>query len=367
MADEQVRLNWQEIERLPISEKRQVLLSPWNRLQRLLAFDAVQRLFAAEAGSLNFAELFVKSQVLVADLSHLPSKESQTVVGTILVNALYNAAKHRPESRRSIHFVGIDEFPQFLSTDVSRSLDELRKFGIRLILAHQRLAQLSEDIRSAVLTNAKIRLVFGGLERADAEILARELFTGEVTGERTKHSTVQTKFRPVLTEREVESFSEATSDGSSSSDGRSDGSSFGMSQTDETLTNLFSSSSGWSNNSGSSHTSGHGRSWSTAFVTEHEEFQEETSRQFWTMEEEWERLVARIKNLDRREALVKIFNQPALDIVTPDLRQYRPLPRRRKAGGAKLKTKGDAGETPAIGGDILPPPSSSEAPEDFWE
>ena len=362
VGDEQLRLNWREIERLPLSEKRQVLLSPWNRVQRLLAFDAVQRLFAAKSGSVNFADVFAKRQVLVADLSRLPSKESQTVVGTILVNALYNAAKRRPESQRRVHYVGIDEFPQFVSTDIARSLDELRKFGIRLILAHQRFAQLSDDLRSAVLTNAKIRAVFGGLTREDAEILARELFTGEVRGDRVKHVAYQTKFRPILTEREVDSFSEATSDGSSSSDGMSDGSSHGTSQTDETLTHLLSSSSGWSNGSASSHSSAHGHSWSTSFVTEHEEFQEETSRQFLPLEEQWEVLVGRIKNLDRREALVKIFNRPVLDIVTPDLKQYPPLPRRRKAGKPGSKTQAES--TTPIEGTVLPSQSDEE---NFYE
>jgi hypothetical protein len=120
VADEQVPLNWREIEQLPLSEKRQVLLSPWNRMQRLLAFEAVQRLFAAESGSVNLTEVFAKKQIIIADLSRLPSKESQTVVGTILVNALYNAAKHRTESRPSLHFVGIDEFPS-LSRPTSRA------------------------------------------------------------------------------------------------------------------------------------------------------------------------------------------------------------------------------------------------------
>ncbi len=58
-------------------------------------------------------------------------------------------------------------------------------------------------------------------------------------GDRVKHVAYQTKFRPVLTEREVDSYSEATSDGGSSSDGWSDGSSSGTSQTDETLTYLL--------------------------------------------------------------------------------------------------------------------------------
>jgi hypothetical protein len=185
-----------------------------------------------------------------------------------------------------------------------------------------------------------------------------------VRGDCLKHITRQTKFRPILTEREINSYSEATSDGSSSLDGWSDGSSSGTSQTDETLTNLLSSNSGWSNASGSSHSSAQGHSRSTAFVTEHEEFQEETSRQFLPLEEQWEVLVARIMNLDRREALIKIFNRAVLDIATPDLKQYPPLPRSGKAGKPGSKTQAES--TAPVAGIILPPKIDDED-EDFHE
>src|SRR5207244_10513738 len=46
-------------------------------------------------------------------------------------------------------------------------------------------------------------------------------------GLHTKHITVQTKFRPHLTEREIETYSEAESDADADSDGWSDGTSNG--------------------------------------------------------------------------------------------------------------------------------------------
>jgi hypothetical protein len=53
------------------------------------------------------------------------------------------------------------------------------------------------------MTNAKIKVVFGGLERPEAERMAKEVFTGRVSGMRIKHRTMQTKFRPVFDTFEV--------------------------------------------------------------------------------------------------------------------------------------------------------------------
>jgi hypothetical protein len=55
-------------------------------------------------------------------------------------------------------------------------------------------------------------------------------------------------------------------------------------------------------------------------VTRHEEFREETSRTFWSLEEEWEQLVARVHQLPRREALVRVYNCPTEHIVTAEVR-----------------------------------------------
>src|SRR5690606_37638559 len=61
------------------------------------------------------------------------------------------------------------------------------------------------------------------------------------------------------------------------------------------------------------------RSYSTSEVpiTEHEEFSEESGRQFYTLEEEWERVVALLHGLDKRQALVRIYNRGVLNILTP--------------------------------------------------
>jgi len=396
VADERVRQSWHEIEQLPKAEKVERFESSFNRLQRFLSIPAVANVFEANGNSIRFNELFSEGKILVADLSQLRSTEAQSLIGTMLVNSLYHAAKRRAQSKRDLWVLAIDEFPQFVTTDVARGLDELRKFGVRLILAHQRLAQLPDDLRSAVLTNAAIRAVFGGLSREDAEILARELFTGEVTGNRIKHVARQTKFRPVLVEREIETHSESSTEGRSESDGWSEGSSSGtgssfgtgssygfgssngISETDDTVSHLFSSSDSYGSSdgyssgdssgshssssraSGTSSSSTQGYSRTTAYVTEHKEFREETGRQFRTTEEEWEKLTARVFNLGRREVLVKVFNQPVRDIITPDVKQY---PARPHKPARRPKRKGATGGKP----EPPKPPTVEGNPNDFWE
>jgi hypothetical protein len=382
VREERVRDDWREIEELPRFEKATRFESSRNRVQRFFVEPAVENLFAAEDSSLDFSELFDRGKILVANLELIRSRQAQALVGTILVNAIYHGAKRRPRERRRHWLLAIDEFPQFVTSDVANGLDELRKFGVRLILAHQRLAQIPEDLLSAVLTNAKIRAVFGGLSRADAEILARELFTGEVRGSRVKHITTQTKFRPQLTEREIESYSEAESDADADSDGWSEGTSSGSQSgvtdssatrtsgdlTDETVAhassslNSSSSSRGSSGSRSRSHAKSSGRSRSTQFVTEHEEFQEETNRQFWPLDEQWEKLVGRIMNLERREALIKGFNRSTIDIATPEIKHAHIRRRLRSKPGKPRRTQTEAPKNP----EVLPSITNG-LPGDFHE
>ena len=91
-------------------------------------------------------------------------------------------AKARPEGSRPFYLY-IDECARFVNEDIGRILDEGRKFGLHLILAHQHLAQLKkagEEVYQAVMTDAKTKVVFGGLNTEDARVLAEQIFLGEL-------------------------------------------------------------------------------------------------------------------------------------------------------------------------------------------
>ena len=99
------------------------------------------------------------------------------------------ACRSRPEGSRPFYLY-IDECARFVNEDIARILDEARKFGLHLILAHQHLGQLKkagEDIYHSIMTDAKTKVIFGGLSAQDTRILAEQIFLGELDLEEPKH------------------------------------------------------------------------------------------------------------------------------------------------------------------------------------
>jgi hypothetical protein len=337
VSDRLVRQDWEEFEKLPRGDKLAMVESSRNRLRRVIQAAPLQWMLAQTRDTLDLRAVLDEGKYLLANLGSISAPETQRLIGALLVNGIFHASKQRNSRRRRDWFLICDEFGEFATRDFSNSLDQLRKFGVHLILAHQRLAQLERedaDVLSAVMTNAKIKVVFGGLERLEAERMARELFTGEVHGDRIKHVTVQTKFRPIFDTFEVESASWSEGEGESDTDGWSrtatsarsavEGESFPDSHEDR-LTRSRSTSDQSSSNSGESRARGRSTSRSSGGsrtvtpITRHEEFQEESSRQFYSLDEEWERHVALVHRLTKRQALIRVYNHPVLHIVTPEI------------------------------------------------
>ena len=337
VSDRLVRQDWEEFEKLAKGEKLAVIDSSRNRLRRVLQAAPLQWMLAQTRNTLDLKAVLDDGKYLLANLGSISAPETQRLLGALLVNGLFHAAKQRNSRRRRDWFLICDEFGEFATRDFANSLDQLRKFGVHLVLAHQRLQQLERedaDVLSAVMTNAKIKVVFGGLERPEAERMARELFTGDVRGDRIKYATYQTKFRPVLDTFEVESQSWSESDSESETDGWSQGTTAGGSAMEsegllggdnEVATRSRSrseqsaSSSGESGSRGRSSSNSRGGSRSVVPITRHEEFHEESGRQFWSLDEEWEQHVARLHQLGKREALIKVYNRPVLQVLTPEV------------------------------------------------
>jgi hypothetical protein len=337
VSDPMIRQDWAEVEKLDRADKLALFESSRNRLRRVLQATSLQRMLAQTKNTLDFKAVLDDGKYLLANLGSISAPETQRLIGALLMNGLFHAAKRRDSRRRRDWFLICDEFGEYATRDFANSLDALRKFGVHLVLAHQRLAQLERedaDVLSAVMTNAKIKVVFGGLERPEAERMARELFTGDVRGDRPKHVIYQTKFRPVLDTFEVKSESWSDSEGESETDAWSSGTSFGFSGSEgegfigddnDVATRSLSRSEQSSSNSGESGSHGrnssHSRSGSRSVVpiTRSEEFREESGRQYWSLDEEWEQRIARVHRLDKRHALIKVYNRPAVQVLTPEI------------------------------------------------
>src|ERR1035438_6139702 len=147
------------------------------------------------------------------------SEDNQHLLGTLLVNELLSAGFARRPHERQPFFVFIDEFSHFVTKDACEILDGGRKFGLHFTLAHQHLGQLKEkdaEVYYSTLTNARTKIVFGGLNDEDVDLIAKELFTGELDPEQVKNEIWHRGFEPVESTRTVRASSSSGSDGESS-------------------------------------------------------------------------------------------------------------------------------------------------------
>ncbi len=133
---------------------------------------------------LTVDELMDKGKLLLVDLSGIGVSNAQ-FLGSLLTLLFHHAALSRedtPASQRRLHFLIMDECSWFISRTVGDMADQVRKFGLGLVLAAQRLAQLKpRETREAVFGNVGNLICFQMGDRDEASYLARHFNTPGLT------------------------------------------------------------------------------------------------------------------------------------------------------------------------------------------
>ena len=119
--------------------------------------------------SINFRQIMDEKHILLVNLSKglLGEMDSQ-LLGMILIGKLFLSAMRRAnmtkEQRTPFNWY-IDEFQNFATNSIAHLLSESRKYGIRMTLANQNMAQLrhsagGEELCESVLGNVANMLMF---------------------------------------------------------------------------------------------------------------------------------------------------------------------------------------------------------------
>ena len=225
IVDPVVRLQWQGFQNMRPRDFTEQFGSTANRLMEFLASERIRRILGQQENILHFRSLMDQGHVLLVNLSsgRNISEDNASLLGALIVNDLFLKARGRPKGSRPFYLY-IDECARFINPDIGRILDEGRQFGLHLILAHQHLSQLlkaGEAVYGAVMTDARTKVVFGGLSPDDAEEMARNVFMGEFNLEEAKQSLM----KPVVVGYDtVWLSSHSTSDGESHGSSQSNGS-----------------------------------------------------------------------------------------------------------------------------------------------
>lgn len=165
--------------------------------------------------------------VNIAPSSHLDGQAAR-VFAAMLINEFFEAALRRAGTTKH-YFLLLDEFQEYITYDLAAMLDQVRKGGLHLVMAHQRFGHLDRDpeLLDAMTANARITVLFGGLSFKSASQVANEHFLSEINERQIK----ATYYSRVIKDYEkIRVHSEGSSD--SWSDNASEGETKAVGSTD---------------------------------------------------------------------------------------------------------------------------------------
>jgi len=313
------------------------LLSSVNMLRSFVTSKRMEMIFGRKDSVLDLRKIMDEGKILLVNLSSRTiHQDIARLLGTLLVNEFFLTAKMRPKHSRPF-YLAIDEFENYVTQDVADVLDQGPKFGIHLILAHHSLEQLREQnqkVYAAVMQNAKIKIIYGGLTYENSEILIKELFSyrgrGGLDPKEIKRIQKSPYLEPTETTRTV--VSEGIGESESSSQGTHSGHVLQTGNTTIPVDDIFMSDQMTSSMSSSSSMSSKGESEAQGFSHSHTEsvvpfiMQELkwyiSGIQYYSLEEQVYRAIARMKNLPQQICMVKLPKEPVRIIKTKHVEEY---------------------------------------------
>ena len=139
--------------------------------------EIMRPIIAQQYSSINFREVMDQKKILLVNLAKGRIGEiNGNLLGLIIVGKFLLAALSRVDSFGKDlppFYLTIDEFHNFSTPSIATILSEARKYKLSLTIAHQFIAQLTEEIRDAVFGNVGSMVAFR-VGAQDAEFLEKQ-------------------------------------------------------------------------------------------------------------------------------------------------------------------------------------------------
>lgn len=179
VTDPDVRFFWQQHDLKKPSDQNNDIASTLRRVKQFLQ-PLSRPIVGQSKTTLDLQQIMNQGKILLVKLSTQVDSVS-SLIGSLMVALLLNAAYNRPAQRRQFHLYA-DEFQRFATEDFATLLEEARKFGIATTIAHQNRGQLN-SANSKLETDLKDRsrsvgnMVVFKINSKDADDLAGEFDT----------------------------------------------------------------------------------------------------------------------------------------------------------------------------------------------
>lgn len=180
VGNAQVRRFWlREYAGYPKPFRAEAIAPIQNKVGAFLADPVLQAILTQPRSSFDLRRVMDDGRILLVNLAKGKlGEDTAALLGALIVSRIGLAALSRADVReddRRDFFVYLDEFQTFTTLSLATMLSELRKYRVSLVLAHQYLSQLDEQVRDAILGNVGTIVSFR-LGLTDAEILEKEFW-----------------------------------------------------------------------------------------------------------------------------------------------------------------------------------------------
>jgi len=148
-----------------------------NKIGQFTGNPLIRNIIGQPHSSFDIRQIMDEKKILIMNLSKgLIGETNANLLGSMLTTRIYLAAMSRAdlplEKMRQMpnFYFYVDEFQSFANATFANILSEARKYHLNLIIAHQYIEQMEEDVRNAVFGNVGTTIAFR-VGPFDAEVL----------------------------------------------------------------------------------------------------------------------------------------------------------------------------------------------------
>lgn len=148
-----------------------------NKVGQFLSSSLIRNIVAQTRSTIDIRKIMDEGKILIVNLSKgRVGEDGMRLLGGMMITKIQLSAQERqnvPESERRDFYLYVDEFQNFANESFATILSEARKYRLNLIVAHQYMAQLQEEVQDAVLGNVGTMVIMR-VGPQDAELLETE-------------------------------------------------------------------------------------------------------------------------------------------------------------------------------------------------
>ncbi len=159
LQDPILKAFWEsEFNKMQERQRTEAIAPILNKVGQFVTSPLIRNVVNAPTSSFSINDVMDKGKILLVNVSQGKlGEDNASLLGAMIITKIQLAAMSRvyiDENERRDFYLYIDEFQNFATTSFVKILSEARKYRLNLTLANQYIAQVPEEVRSAIFGNA---------------------------------------------------------------------------------------------------------------------------------------------------------------------------------------------------------------------